>query len=374
MGNDETLEKGFLRLVMNNIPSFVFWKDRECVYMGCNENFAKSAGYNSAEEIFGKTDFDMPWSDAESEFFRKVDKEVMDANEARIDFEEQQTTADGDIRWLKTSKIPLTNNAGEVIGILGTYEDITDIKNMQLQLAERNENLLALNKELEETNSDLIQFTYGTSHDLIEPLVSIKGFTNFLEKNHGHTLNEEGIKCLNYIKKGIRQMHMVTDQILNYNSIDRSQEKFEKLDFNKIFSQVVSDLSQKIEAKKAIINANLPEIKIFANSKHIQTLFENLLLNSIYFNKSEVPKIDINFQELEKEWLFSFSDNGIGIDAKFRDIVFMPFKRLNNREDFPGVGLGLAICKRIVSVHKGRIYFEDNPTGGTIFYFSIRKS
>jgi len=109
----------FLQLVLDNIPSFVFWKDRNSIYLGCNKKFADSAGLKSPDEIIGKSDYDLPWSKEESDFYRKVDKEVMDSQEPQIDFEESQTISDGSICWIKTSKIPLFDKMGKVIGILG---------------------------------------------------------------------------------------------------------------------------------------------------------------------------------------------------------------------------------------------------------------
>ncbi|RQH11349.1 PAS domain-containing protein [Okeania hirsuta] len=110
-----------LQLVLNNIPSYVFWKDRDSVYMGCNQNFATSAGFKYPEDLIGKTDFDMAWSREQSLFFRKIDKAVMDSGKAQINYEEPQTINDGSTRWLRTSKIPLFNVHGKVIGILGAY-------------------------------------------------------------------------------------------------------------------------------------------------------------------------------------------------------------------------------------------------------------
>ena len=131
----EVLQKErLLQLVLNNIPSYVFWKDRNSTYLGCNLKFAKSAGLDSPIEIIGKTDYDLPWSKEESDFFRKIDKEVMDSRIPQVNFEEPQTINDGSTKWLRTSKIPLFDENDNVIGILGTYEDITERKQMELEL------------------------------------------------------------------------------------------------------------------------------------------------------------------------------------------------------------------------------------------------
>ena len=123
-----------LQFIIDNIPSYIFWKDRNSIYHGCNTAFAHSAGLDSPEDIVGKTDFDLPWTHEESVFYRKVDKEVIDLGVKQLDIEEPQTI-DGSVRWLSTNKIPLYNDTNEIVGILGTYEDITKRKNLELALA-----------------------------------------------------------------------------------------------------------------------------------------------------------------------------------------------------------------------------------------------
>ena len=108
----------FLQLIMDTIPQFIFWKDLDCVYLGCNQNFAKSAGLANPEEIIGLTDYDLPWSKEEAAFFRETDKKVMESNTPKINFEEPQTINTGEIRWLRTSKIPLKNKQGDILSLI----------------------------------------------------------------------------------------------------------------------------------------------------------------------------------------------------------------------------------------------------------------
>ena len=307
-----------LQLVLDNIPSYVFWKDRSSVYMGCNQNFATSAGFKHPEDLIGKTDFDMAWSREQSLFFRKIDKAVMDSGTAQINYEESQTINDGSTRWLRTSKIPLFNASGKIIGILGAYEDITDRKLMELQLIERNKMLEQVNKKLEIANVDLEQFAYATSHDLQEPLRMIGGFIGLFEMKYANLLDEEGKEYLNFVKDGAS--------------------------------------------------------RIYCQPERIKMLFSNLITNGIKFNESAIPTIVIELQEEDHEWLFTVSDNGIGIDSEFQDYIFKPFKRLNTRNKFPGSGVGLSICKRITNLHEGNIWISRNKPKGTSFHFTLSKA
>ncbi|MBX2877137.1 MAG: PAS domain-containing protein [Saprospiraceae bacterium] len=362
-----------LQLVLDNIPSYVFWKDRHSVYMGCNQNFATSAGFESPTDIIGKTDFDMPWSKEESLFFRKVDKAVMDSGQAQINFEEPQTIKDGSMRWLRTSKIPLFDAAGKVIGILGAYEDITERKLMELQLIERNKMLEHVNRKLEIANVDLEQFAYATSHDLQEPLRMIGGFIGLFEMKYAKVLDEEGKEYLHFIKDGAARMSKLIRQILTYSKLEESEVQFQNTSIQDLLDEVFHDLQTLIVEKQVKIALTVPDFQIYCQPERIKMLFSNLIINGIKFNESRVPEVSLQLEDKNNEWIFTLSDNGIGIDAEFQDYIFKPFKRLNTRQKFPGSGVGLSICKRIINLHGGNIWISSNQPKGTSFHFTLPK-
>lgn len=370
----EVLKKEtLLQLVLDNIPSYVFWKDRNSIYLGCNQNFADSAGLNTPDEIIGKSDYEMPWSKEESDFFRQIDRQVMDSKMPQINFEEPQTIRDGSVRWLRTSKIPLYDSKQNVIGILGAYEDITERKLMELELVERNKNLYELNSKLESVNVDLEQFAYSISHDLKEPIRMIGGFSGLLEKRYVNVLDEAGREYINFIKEGSQRMSSLISQILSYTKIEKIDEQTEEVNFGVLFDNLLKDLDTFIKIRKAKIMLTLPQKEIVCQSARINMLFHNLITNGIKFNESKTPLININYVEREDEWYFKVSDNGIGIEENYEDYIFKPFKRLNNREKFPGNGIGLSICKRIIELHGGKIWYTDNEPNGTTFHFTISK-
>lgn len=365
--------ENLLQLVLNTIPSYVFWKDRNSNYLGCNQNFSKSAGLNSPEEIVGLNDYDLAWSKEDSDFYRKVDRIVMESEEPQLNFEESQTVADGTTYWLSTTKIPLYDSEGNVIGILGTYEDITAKKLMELELIERNERLQKLNTELERVNTDLEQFAYAASHDLQEPLRMIGSFVGLLEKQYGETLDQNGKEYMRYIKDGTLRMSSLIKQILSYSKIKKSEQPYTFKNFNAILATIQKDLSKLISDKNAEITYKLPQTKIACQPERISMLFSNLISNGIKFNESKSPKIKISFQEKEFVWLFTIEDNGIGIEEEYHDYIFKPFKRLNNRNNYSGSGIGLSICKRIINLHGGEIWFESQKDKGTTFHFTLSK-
>lgn len=369
-----------LQLVMDNIPAFIFWKDRNSIYLGCNMNFALSAGLNNPKEIIGKSDYDLPWSKEDSDFYRAVDKKVMDAGKSELNFEESQTAKDGSKKWLRTSKIPLYDDANNVIGILGTYEDITAKKEMELQLLKQaedlkvsNEELKNLNFKLEELNIDLEQFAYAASHDLQEPLRMVGGFVGLVRKKYSPMLDAEGLEYVDYIGQGVNRMSDLIRNILLFSKVEKDIESLEKVDINEILHEKIKDITHVLQESNVDLEINLPDKKIKCQPIRIGILFYNLILNGIKFNRSEKPRILINFEEQETQWLFRVSDNGIGIEEEYQAEIFHPFKRLNSREYFSGSGIGLSICKRIVQLHGGKIWCESNDLGGTDFKFTIQK-
>ncbi len=368
------VEKNFLQLVLNHIPSFVFWKDLECIYQGCNSNFAASAGIESPEKIIGKTDYDLPWTKKDADFYRKIDKEVMNSGVPQINFEEPQTFEDGSTKWLRTSKIPLHDNEGKVIGILGAYEDITQRKMMELELISSNADLKKMNAKLEMMNIDLEQFAYSTSHDLKEPLRVIGSFIGLIERRYSDKLDSEGLEYMKFIKDGAERMNSLISGILTYSKIDKVEEKFSKNNFRALAEDTIYELADPIMEANAKITINLPTDKILSQPNWIKLLFHNLIMNGIKFNDSTVPEIKIDFEEQESAWLFNVSDNGIGIEDQYKDLIFKPFKRLNSRDKFEGNGIGLSIANKIVFLHGGEIYFENNLDCGTTFYFTILKN
>lgn len=362
-----------LQLVLDNIPSYVFWKDRDSVYMGCNQNFATSAGFDNPKDLIGKTDFDMAWSREESLFFRKIDKAVMESGKAQINFEEPQTINDGSMRWLRTSKIPLFDADGKVIGILGAYEDITERKLMELQLIERNRMLEEVNRKLEIANVDLEQFAYATSHDLQEPLRMIGGFIGLFEMKYANLLDEEGKEYLHFVKDGAHRMSKLIRQILIYSKLEKAEVQYQSISIQSILEEVLLDLQTVITERQAQVYLPILDTEICCQPERIKMLFNNLITNGIKFNESAIPQIIIELQEQDQEWLFTVMDNGIGIDNEFQEYIFKPFKRLNTRHKFPGSGIGLSICKRIVKLHEGRIWISENKPNGTRFHFTLSK-
>lgn len=365
---------------VDNINQFVFWKDRDSIYRGCNLKFANSAGFSSVDQIIGISDFDMPWSQEEAEFFRKIDKEVMDTGLPKLNFEEPQTQSDGSIMWISTSKVPLKDAKNEVVGILGWYIDITPLKSMEIEINEKSKALLEYNKALEQSkaalersNRDMEMFTYAVSHDLKSPIRTIVSFSDIILSKYKGALDHKVVELLNYISDSGKNMNHLVENILNFARTGLENTNLELVSSKSIINKKRKELDQFIIDNNANIYDNTCDYHISCYPDLLGLVFYNLISNGIKYNESDSPTINISCEDLTTEIIFTIEDNGIGIEQKFADKIFEPFKRLHS-SNIEGSGLGLSICRRIVELHGGRIWIEKNQSGGSIFKFSIQKS
>lgn len=373
------LKDSFLQLIMDHIPIYVFWKDRDSNYLGCNKNFAQAAGFNSPEELIGKSDYDLPWKTEEAIYYRHIDSEVMKTGESKINFEEMQTMADHSLRWIVTSKVPLYEE-GQVVGVLGTYEDITQRKELEISLKNRAEeivskniDLIESNKKLEQANIDLEHFAYATSHDLQEPLRMMTSFAGLLQQKYGSELDQTGRDYLHYIIDGAHRMSSMITKLLSYSKIRNDQSGYVNMNLRDIVIDSQNKIQTYLKEQNAQVRINLPDVEIQCQPERISMLFNNLIVNGVKFNSSHEPQVQIDFKERETDYQITISDNGLGIEQEYHEMVFIPFQRLQSRQEYPGSGIGLSICKRIVKIHGGHIWFTPNEPKGTQFHFTLQK-
>ncbi len=246
---------------------------------------------------------------------------------------------------------------------------ITDIsfrKEKEIKIEQQNKMLLSQNKELE-------QFTYVASHDLQEPLLSLMGYSKLLEEEYEHKLDEEGKLFVQFINKSAVRMRSLISGLMQYAQINK-RENLVMTDLQFLLKEVQDDLSNKINTYNASITLeNLPVVNCYPT--YIRLLFQNLISNAIKFTKQGVqPEIHISYTEREKDWLFKIKDNGIGIDSKNSEQIFMIFKRLHSEQAYMGYGIGLAHCKKIIEIHNGEIWVESEVGKGSIFNFTISKN
>jgi PAS domain S-box-containing protein len=252
---------------------------------------------------------------------------------------------------------------GKIVGAVVTFKDITAQKRSE-------EELKKLSAELARSNSDLQQFAYTASHDLQEPLRVVAGFVNLLAKRYKGKFDEKADEFIEYAIEGTKRMQVLIKDLLDYSQLKTRSKSFEISDSLSALDKAVFNLRVAIEESGAIVTHDaLPSI--MADSSQLIRLFQNLVGNAIKFRGQETPKIHISAEQKKGEWVFSVKDNGIGIACQFADRIFLSFQRLHSREEYPGTGIGLATCKRIVERHGGRIWVDSMPGNGSTFYFTI---
>ena len=243
--------------------------------------------------------------------------------------------------------------------------DITIRKEKERQIQFQNDLLVKQNRELE-------QFNFITSHDLQEPLMSMIGYSNLLKDEYSDKLDDEGKLFLEFISNSASRMRALISGLLEYNRIVKNKETL-TCDLNELIEEILEDLHNSvIETRASISYTRLPTVKCYP--VFFRVLLQNLISNAIKFKKKNIkPKIVVSVKETRQKWLFSVKDNGIGIDEKNFEQIFIMFKRLNNINDYQGFGIGLSHSKKIVEIHNGEIWVNSTPKKGSTFYFTIDK-
>jgi len=233
--------------------------------------------------------------------------------------------------------------------------------------------LQKFNNELKRSNKDLEQFAYITSHDLKEPLRVIASFSSLLFNKYIDKLDKNGIQYLKFIDQGVHRMSNLVDSLLTYSIVGQKDCVYAAFNLNKLIQDKILDLSQLIREKNAIVEVG-EFSEIIGQQEQIGMVFYNLINNALKFNTQKQPIISVN-QELGDHdcWKFSIKDNGIGIEPQYQEQIFGIFKRLHNRSDYEGTGIGLSVCQKIILRHQGNIWLKSDIGKGTTFFFTIRK-
>lgn len=265
------------------------------------------------------------------------------------------------------------DSTGAPVKMLGTIQNITERKKSELLLKHLNDNLEKKAAELEISNTELEHFAYVASHDLQEPLRMVSSFLNLLEKRMDGQLDETNRQYIDFAVDGTRRMKSLIIALLEYSRVGANKEDFAPVDLNEVVQYVTNVLDENIKKNTALITFKFLPV-ITANKTLITHLFLNLVNNALKYHGDKQPEIKVGYTEEPDNWIFYVKDNGIGIQPKFFDKIFIIFKRLHNKDEYSGTGIGLAICKKIAETHKGKIWVESEPGNGSTFYFSIPKN
>jgi len=320
-------------------------------------------------EVEGKLLYDLSDRQWNIPKLRKLLEEILPKSTVFLDFEIEHEFKTLGRRIMVLNARRIYHETKRMQMILLAIEDITEQKRVERELKQAEELKQAI-AALKRSNRELEQFAYVASHDLQEPLRMVSSFTQLLAKRYQGKLDKDADEFIAYVVAGAKRMQALINDLLTYSRVDTRGKSFEPIDSEAVFDQAIANLRVAIEEGEAVITHD-PLPSLIADDSQIVQLFQNLLGNAIKFHGKEPPRIHVSAKQEGNEWVFSFRDNGIGIAPEYFDRIFVIFQRLHGREEYPGTGTGLAICKKIAERHGGRIWVESEPSKGSTFYFAI---
>ncbi|WP_142786333.1 PAS domain S-box protein [Changchengzhania lutea] len=351
-----------LKRFLDNAPVGIALNNMQGKFIEVNREFSRFTGY-SVNELNNLSYWDLTPDEYHAQ--EQIQFDSLEKNNAFGSYDKEYIHKNGHRYPVLLNRVKINGKNGEAL-IWSAVQDITKQKKAEGTIEIKKAITL-----LESKNKELEQFAYIVSHDLQAPLNTISSFVGLLEEECKDKLGDNADIYLNFIRQSTKRMKSLITGLLEYSTIG-SKRTLEKVNCNELLSLIEDDLQVLIHEKGAVVTCEgLPEIQAYPTE--MKQLFQNLIGNALKYSQPDVfPIIHISAKKQDDGWLFKFKDNGIGIDEKFKEEIFIIFQRLHNKEDYEGDGIGLAHCKKIVELHKGEIWVEPNPNTGSVFYFTIK--
>jgi PAS domain S-box-containing protein len=329
-----------------------------------DERMGRILGIKSGPGSLGNTVFEEHIHEEDLPHFRKaIDRSMETGSLADTIFRTRPETEGS--RYISTRAVIGRDENGDPVSITGVCFDITAVK----KGAEKA--IVRLNEELLRSNRELESFAYVASHDLQEPLRMVSSFTQMLEKRYADQLDQDAKEYIRFAVDGAKRMYELINGLLSYSRVQTKGKQFVSVDMNSVFDTVNRNLSLMISEKNAALTKDdLPVL--YADESQMIQLIQNLAENGIKFSPVS-PKVHFSAYDEADHYLFSVRDEGMGIDPQYFDRIFKIFQRLMPKEEYGGTGIGLAVCKRIVERHRGKIWVKSEPGKGSTFFFTIPK-
>jgi PAS domain S-box-containing protein len=349
-----------LAAVVESSDDAIIGKTLDGVITTWNHGAEKVFGYSSSEAVGKPMQMLVPPERAneEPDILARVER-----GESVEHFETVRVRKDGKGIDVSVTISPIRDSSGAIVGVSKVARDITERKHAEQRLADKAEELARSNRELE-------QFAYLASHDLQEPLRMVASYTQLLAERYGGKLDENADKFLGYAREGALRMQVLIRDLLAFSRVVQAGVPRNPVDCNVALEEAVQSLTAAIEESGAVVtHAALPNV--WADQTQIAQVFQNLIGNAIKFHDGAPPECAVSAEKSGRNWLFSVSDNGIGIAPEYAENIFVVFQRLHARTEYPGNGMGLAICKKIIQHYGGTIWVESQVGQGSTFKFTL---
>jgi PAS domain S-box-containing protein len=350
-----------LQMMLDHMPDQIYFKDAQSRFIRNSRSQARALGLNDPAEIVGKSDFDF-FPHAQLSY--EKEQEIIRSGKPLVNEEERVVWPDGQETWVSTTKVPLPDQTGQIIGTFGISRDITDRKQAEVALQKAKLELEAANKELE-------AFSYSVSHDLRSPLRTIDGFSQALLEDYADHLPAEGQNYLKRVRAATQRMGQLIDDLLNLSKVTRAPMKLVSVDLSGLVQGIVTEL-QRTQPERRVNFKITSNLKARGDPSLLQAVLENLLNNAWKFTaKREKAEIEFGSKSENNEVVYFIRDNGAGFDMTYVDKLFGAFQRLHAMTEFSGTGIGLATVQRIINRHGGRIWAEAEVDRGATFFFTL---
>jgi PAS domain S-box-containing protein len=354
---------------LTELSSDWYWEqDEELRFTQVSNSYYDAVGV-SPEAFIGKKRWDVELVGI-SPAHLAAHQHILAERKAFHDFEYGRRAPNGSVHYVSVSGQPILDAQGAFKGYRGVGKDITRRKTYESAIRDAHDALELQARDLARSNEELEQFAYVASHDLQEPLRMISSYTQLLGRRYGDKLDGDAKEFMEFIVDGAARMKQLIEDLLAYSRVGTRGHDFQSTSSAAALAKALSNLRAAQDASGAVVTHDaMPEV--VADGAQLTQLFQNLVGNAMKFRGPEAPRIHVSAETRDEVWVFTVKDNGIGLDTQYADRIFMMFQRLHNKAEYPGTGIGLAICKKIVDRHGGRIWVDSQPGQGCVFGFTL---